>query len=664
MGEQFGESPDSLLIAFAQSPADDRALALLVEAIRQHGPERFVQRARQFAPEDAAIHTALGRALLASGNFQAAWECFLEVVSIDRDSADAHNNLGVAFSERGRHGEAENCFREALVLAPESATARLNLGRELKVQGRLTDAIECFRRAIQAGPENALAHHELAAALAEEGRTGEALEQFDRTIALDPSDIAVRWRRCFDRFPVVYSTPDEIAATRLAYAEDLLELDRATSPPSALQPDKIEKIVGLSQPFYLAYQGENDRDLQDRYGRMVARLMDSWRAASRLEYSPRRREAGGRIRLGIVSAHVRYHPVWQAIAKGIVNGLPGSRFELHAYHTGAIRDHETEAIAARFARFVQGPLSLRAWVDEIARDRPDALLYPEIGMDPMTIRLAGLRLAPVQMTAWGHPDTSGLPTMDAFLSAELLEPPGAQAHYTERLIRLPSLGCCFEPATTRAASVSLRSMGIPGDGAIRFVCCHTVYKYLPQYDEVFPRIAAGAGKCRFIFFADAIAHRNEILRSRLSQAFSRHGLRADDYCVFVSRLELPGFLGLLREMDVYLDAIGFSGFNTAMYALESGVPVVTLEGRTLRGRLASAILRRIGAADTVAAGVDDYVKLAVALAGDARMRKTLKRKIAAGLPKIYRDNAPMEALARVLESAVNGEWPEPAGAAI
>ncbi len=66
-------------------------------------------------------------------------------------------------------------------------------------------------------------------------------------------------------------------------------------------------------------------------------------------------------------------------------------------------------------------------------------------MDPVAGRLAAQRLAPVQCVTWGQPETTGMPTMDYFLSSALMEPPDGDAHYTERLVRLPQLGLCYLP---------------------------------------------------------------------------------------------------------------------------------------------------------------------------------------------------------------------------
>jgi len=107
-------------------------------------------------------------------------------------------------------------------------------------------------------------------------------------------------------------------------------------------------------------------------------------------------------------------------------------------------------------------------------------------------------------------------------------------------------------------------------------------------------------------------------------------------------------------MDVFLDTIGFSGFNTALHALEQGLPVVTVEGEFMRGRLASAILRRIDVAGTIAANPGEYVEIAASLARDKRLRKSLAKRMRAGLPAIYADAEPVRSLERVIESLVAG----------
>jgi predicted O-linked N-acetylglucosamine transferase (SPINDLY family) len=237
-------------------------------------------------------------------------------------------------------------------------------------------------------------------------------------------------------------------------------------------------------------------------------------------------------------------------------------------------------------------------------------------MDPVTGALAAMRLAPLQITSWGHPVTSGLPTIDWFLSAELLEAPDADGHYREKLVRLPGNGVYTAPVACRKepwAGPARRP------GTVRFALCQQPIKFDPRDDELLVRIARSVGDAEFWLAAPAnmpwTAHK---LRERLAAAFAADGLDPDAFLRTTPWLARGQFLGFLDQMDICLDAPAFSGYTTAWQAVQAGLPIVTLEGRFLRQRLASGLLRRIGEIDAVAQSREQYVELAVHWAREAR----------------------------------------------
>jgi protein O-GlcNAc transferase len=291
-------------------------------------------------------------------------------------------------------------------------------------------------------------------------------------------------------------------------------------------------------------------------------------------------------------------------------------------------------------------------VDAIMDQQPDVLIYPEIGMDPMAARLASLRLAPVQAAAWGHPETTGLPTIDYYLSAEDFEPANAQENYTERLVALPHLGCFYRPSPVAVVDADLRSLGIDTDSPL-LICPGMPFKYAPQYDSVITEIARRLGRCRFIFFRSRLNSTSDKVRRRLEAAFARSRLDFDELVTFIPWQDRRGFYGLLKRADVFLDTIGFSGFNTAAQAVECGLPIVTREGRFMRGRLASGILRRMGLSELIARSEEDYVALAIRLVRDQEYRDQVRERIGASSHVLFADLAPIRAMEDFLVKAVN-----------
>jgi predicted O-linked N-acetylglucosamine transferase (SPINDLY family) len=229
-----------------------------------------------------------------------------------------------------------------------------------------------------------------------------------------------------------------------------------------------------------------------------------------------------------------------------------------------------------------------------------------------------------------------------------MEPPGADDHYTEKLVRLPHLSIHYEPPTFAPVSLSRPDLGLRPE-AVVFWCGQAVYKYLPQFDEVFSHIAREVGDCQFVFIAFPDApHVTAVLRSRLERAFADRGLDATNFCVVLPRLDARHFAGAIGLCDIMLDSIGWSGCNSTLESLVHDLPIVTLPGPLMRGRHTAAILRMMNVADTIAATRDDYVSIAVRLARDESVRAAVKSKIARNKHRVYADMTCIAALEEFL----------------
>jgi len=479
------------------------------------------------------------------------------------------------------------------------------------------------------------------------GDTAGALASYRKALQIDEDYDEARWAYAMSQLPMVAEDDAELAHSRAAFAAELAALERWCEARGA---EKMARAVGVQQPFYLAYQEEDHRELLARYGALCVRLLGAWQEAAGLRSAAIVTRA--EIRVGIVSAHIRDHSVWNAIVKGWLQRLDRSRFDVRLFHLGRTNDVETALAKTMATHYTYGKTDLVEWTQLILGHQLDVLVYPEIGMDPTTAKLASLRLAPVQAASWGHPHTTGLPTIDCFLSADGLEPPGAQAHYTERLVRLPGLGCCLEPARVAPAAVDLAALGIR-EGVPLLVCAGTPFKYTPRHDAVLAAIARRLGECQFVFFtpggADELMRR---LRERLARSFAAAGLDLEAFAAFVPWQSRAQFYGVMAQADVFLDTMGFSGFNTALQAIECGLPVAAWEGRFLRGRLASGILRRMGMDELVAHDDAAFVETAVKLAQDAAWWGGVRERMAAAGPKLYGDAEPVRALEKFFEDAV------------
>lgn len=591
-----------------------------------------------------ALHL-LGFACFQRAEHRGAVDLIARSLAMNPSNPIALVNLGNAYQALGEAAQASECFQKAIALRPEFFEAHYNLGIARLALGKRDDADASFREAIRQRPQFPEAHYFLGHLLCDDDRLREGLACFEKALELRPDYAEARWSLALARLPQVYAAGEDPARARAEFTSALEGLERWFDPARAAAG---AVAVGAVQPFSLAYQEEPNRELLERHGRLCTRLMAEWLRAQDLAPAATPKH-DGRIRVGVVSAHLRDHSVWHAIVKGWFQQLDRERFPIYAFHLGK-GDEETALARLRAAHFDAGPKSLREWVDAILRQRPDVLIYPEIGMDPTALKLASLRLAPVQIATWGHPETTGLPTIDYYLSAENLEPPGAQANYSEKLVALPNLGCYFEPRTISEDRPQLREFGLDADRPL-LLCPGVPFKYAPQHDWIFPELARRLGSCRFVFFAHRMRALTDRLRTRLQFAFAARGLEAERFVVFVPWLTKAGFLGLMSQAHLYLDTIGFSGFNTALQAAQAGLPMIAREGRFMRGRLASGILKRLGLQELVATSDEEFVALAERLIRDSAYREQVVARMASARPALFADAAVIRALEEFLQNA-------------
>ena len=650
----YGDAEQRLTQALAARPDFPEALIVRGYARRSlgnwRGASADLMAGIAARPDDAPARAALAQTLLSqatedhrAGRHAEAEAGYRKVLAEDAQNADALHLLGLLNHELGRLTEAREYYRRLLALAPERAETHYNLGLVERELGQWNAAIISLNQALALKPDLASAHYALGHALHELDRIDEALACYERALALKPDFVEARWSAAMGQLPSVYEAEMQPARCRERFASALERLEEwFAAAPSA----RGDAAVGADQPFPLAYQEQDNRELLSRYGALCARLMSQWRERA-LPAKPARgaMRQRGKLRIAFVSSYFRNHSVWNSHLKGWLEQIDRRRFALFAFDVGRGEDAATAFARAHVDGYEAGPKELSAWVEAIERVEPDAIIYPEVGMDPMSMRLASLRLAPMQAASWGHPETTGLPTMDYYLSAADLEPAEADAYYTEKLVRLPHLGCYFERsgAPTGALPAELAGLDQP-----LLVCGGVPFKYMPEHDWMLAEIARRLGECRLVFFTHGNRALSQRLGARLLKAFSARGVDYERHVQFLPWQSGGGFQAVLRAASVYLDTVGFSGFNTALRAVECGLPIVTREGRFMRGRLASGILRRMGLQSLVTPTEAAYVDLAVNLVQDRARHRSVVAAMEQARARLYEDTEAVRGLEALL----------------
>lgn len=419
--------------------------------------------------------------------------------------------------------------------------------------------------------------------------------------------------------PALYQSEDEILEQRARYErvlDNLLEME--------FDPREAFNSLLAHNTFNLAYQGLGVKDTLARHGQLLVDKISS-RALPHLTApidSPRKE---GKIRLGYISTKLRYHNGAQWALGWFQHH--SDAFEKYAFNVGDLEDPVSLEFKKAADHYYHLTGNIQKAAEFIRALDLDVLIFTDIGMSGMDYQYASLRLARVQCTAWGHPVTSGLPTIDYYISSEYMEPEDGDAHYTEKLVRLPRTGLCYPKTKFSASEKSRTDLGLP-DGFLPLMG-QNLQKWVPKDDYLLEEIAKRFTK-PIVFVAAGRPAWTEIFESRMRKAKIPY--------IMVPRLNGSDYNRLIELSDVSLDPPAWSGGNTSIEALTVRTPVISLPGAYMRGRHSLAFHKVAGSDALVASSPEEYVEFAL---DRNRQRETMRK---ANPDALYDDRGVVAAL--------------------
>jgi predicted O-linked N-acetylglucosamine transferase (SPINDLY family) len=661
---------------------------------------RSCQEALRIRPNYPEAYSGLGKVLAAQGKLDEAEACFQQAVNLRADLVEAHvnlgvmraaqerldeavasleqalrfqpqrvealNNLGVALERQGKLTEAAAFCQEAVRLKPDYADAYNNLGVILLGQGKPDEALGAFQQAVHIKPDFAEAHYTLGETLQEQGKLEEALLSWQQALSLNPkcaqthtifqgqppkgskpaaagtiSEETARIRATnrlrilqATQLPPIYQSKEEIQYWRKRLTEGVQQL-RADQITHDLTREPAKPV------FYLAYQGFNDRDIQ----RELARLYSAPREVTG-PTAPIGGGGQGRIQVGILSCHLKRHTIGH-LMRGLIANLARKELSVTVLSVGQNRDDVAQFIREHADRYLELPLDLQACRRKIAQLGLDVLFYTDIGMESTAYSLAFSRLAPVQCVTWGHPSTTGIDTIDYFLSSDLLEADDAAQHYTEKLVRFKSLPIYYYRPTPPSPLKERGNFGLSENSHV-YACPQSLFKLHPEFDEILGGILREDPVAQIVLLHGRSRHWDEMLRKRFSTTIADVVERIH----FVPPQSREDFLSLNAAADVLLDPIHFGGGNTTYEGLALGIPIVTLPSRFLRGRITLALYKQMEVLDCVAANPAEYIRIAVKLGTDPEYRALIRSRIVTANEALYENREGIRELEQFFQEAV------------
>lgn len=342
--------------------------------------------------------------------------------------------------------------------------------------------------------------------------------------------------------------------------------------------------------------------------------------------APRTIRPGEKIRIGYISRNF----FRQAVSYYMINRIlhhDRNRFEIFVYSLGEYQDQFSTLYRENSDHFenFSNLQNFSAIINSVISSKLDILVFTDIGMDVVTYILAGLKLAPVQCAMVGHGTTTGLPTIDYYISGDF-EHPDAQKQYREKLIRLPNLGAAQYLPDSPAAATSRVELGIPDD-AVLFISCANGIKQRPERDQVYIEILKQAPNAWILLKPYTTKDGIDAKMARRLRSLAAEAGAADRLLILPALGHYRNVLGLLSIADVQLDTYPYGGWTTNLEALFLGLPIVTQEGELSRSRWGAGMLRSLGINEGIGRDEADYIAWAVRFARDTPLRWRVSQRI-------------------------------------
>lgn len=545
---------------------------------------------------DAELHHAIGLLQFRIGALEQAAFHFDKARHLDPKRADMHANYATSLNLMGRSEDAIEPYEKAVSLEPRHFGAQLGLSSALFGANQYEQAAAAAKVAADISPNRPEPWVNLALALTRSGRSDEAISSLRQAIA-NISD----------------------------------------------QPLLLTNLVQ-------ALNHRHDADPQEVFqrhldlGRALTAMLGGGIRSFNYDPSPDRP-----LRIGYLSTGFREHAVGHFMAS-VLSAHDRSKFQTFVYSSTGRADSMTDRLRSFAGTWVDvSRMPDAAVVQQVGADRIDVLVELDGHNPGSRIGVLALRAAPVQVSWMNYPNTTGLKAVGYRIVDGVTDPDGAEALSAEKLVRMPGCFLCYQP--------SVAAPGVSGAPCIEnkhvtFGSFNAAPKIVEPVVEAWSALLRGLPGSRLVLKSEVYSE--EAATARLRDRFTGLGISADRLEFHPRTESAADHLALYSRIDIALDTFPYNGTATTCEALDMGVPVVTLRGKTHAGRVGASILTAAGLQSMIAESTGDYTRIATELARDPAKLASLRTGLRARVR-----NSPLcdgAAFTRALEAQYREMW--------
>ena len=495
-------------------------------------------------------------------NFVEAEKIFLELKNFYPTNKDILKNLSICFFQNKKFEKCENIIKNMIDLGFKERKLIEYLLLVLKKQDNVKEILNL----IHSEKENINQKYKL-------------LEKFER--------------------PAISVDVDEIKH----YREKSLEKINNELLEKNLNLDVDQQF--LDPPlFYYSYDDKNNLELSKKLNLLFRNSYPDLNQKFPINYTDNEK-----IKIGFVSEYFKNHTI-SKLFKGLILNLDNSLFEIYIFHLNNGKEIDEEYLTHEKngkLKIFKLPKLFKEKINTILSQNLDLVFYPDIGMSTQLFYLTFLRLAKYQITSWGHPETTGNPNIDYFLSSKLLEIDfdSAKNHYTEELILMDHLPMYFfKPKIKKIDDDELVSKNI-------YSCPQTLFKIHPDFDNVILKILKNDKNAKIYFIKGKEISFTKKTFERLKK---KVGIDIDKI-TFLDPMTTKEYINHCGRASVLLDPFYFGAGNSFHESMFYGTPTISKPNQFMRSKIVEGAYKQMKIEEPpIFKSLDEYVHKAIEFA--------------------------------------------------
>lgn len=567
-------------------------------------------------------------------NYAEAEKLYRQVLAMDPNHAGACQNLGVLAFQVGRNDAAIPLLKKAIELAPNNASMYCNLGDAYTALRQGDDALASYKKAVEIDPNMPTTYNNLGIVYSRLGRVEDAINSWKKAIELSARPMGGA-RVLIGHGGGSKTAADEARNLAAASYNNLgnaylqqIELDMALechTKACEMSPEYANARSNKLRDYTHLPNIPNELLLKEHRMWWELHTSNIKRLPHTNDPNPERK-----LRIGWISADFREHSVTHFLLP-LFQNFDRNQFEFCCY-AGVTRPDDFTRMLAQCAPVFRQTLGVSDI--DLARiiqsDKIDILFDLSGHTSDHRLAVMAYTPAPVQCAYLGYPMTTGAPSdiIDWHLTDAICDPPGeSDAHYTEKVFRLPTTNWCYRPPVDipcQEIPPVVRNPGTP----FTFGSFNNCSKMSKLTFELWASVLKAVPGSRLLLKASAMADKQtkQIIHDR----FAAQGIPAERIVLMPQQIDLAKHFEYYSNIDLGLDTFTYNGTTTTCEALWMNVPVLTLEGTTHIARVGASLLTNAGFPQLVSTTAEEFVAHAVKYANDhaalVELRRGLRQK--------------------------------------